>query len=50
MLNTAVAAPMPRASVITAAAVKPRLRARPRIAYDTSLVRSSSSWLRMLFL
>ena len=38
---------MPRASVITAAAVKPGLRARPRIASDTSPARSSSNPLRV---
>ena len=48
-LNTAVAAPMPRASVITAAAVKPGLRTRPRIAYDTSLARSSRNRLSMFY-
>jgi hypothetical protein len=30
--------------------VKPGLRARPRIAYGTSLARSSRNQLRMLFL
>ena len=38
-----------KASVITTAAVKPGLRARPRIAYETSLVRSARNQLRMLF-
>ena len=41
-LNTAVAAPMPSASVSTAARVKPGVRIKPRRAYGTSPRRSSS--------
>ena len=40
-LKTAVVAPMPSASVMTAAAAKPGLRTRPRAAYETSRRTSS---------
>jgi hypothetical protein len=41
-LKTAVVAPMPSASVATAAVANPGLRARPRTAYETSRRTSSS--------
>jgi hypothetical protein len=49
-LKTAVAAPIPRASVTTAAVVKPGLRASPRSAYDASSLRSAIRLSGMLCL